>query len=332
MAITNNSSFVPTMNLFLAHFTQCNAALAPGVLLIPMPDNTTLNKVQFDGVRNGLLAQQTVVQGRLNDQQIARGDIDLQKVALLVSINLFNEVLDAFYAQTKFIGARPRVPGFNDGPENFTRPLVDAMTLWEKINAAAAPAGVVLPLVLANGTAHGSFASAISTLQFAYLAEGDATQNVALARTDRNLLQEKAYTAMKSYRLAVPAKLALHPNLVETLPVLTPAPGHTPVPVNASALFQAPDEVKVVYGASADPDLLEYQLRGTVGDKYEEDDAIVIASHGPGDAREFMTAFGLTQPGATVALKLYVVLTTGNESGSAAMVVRRPALAQPLAA
>ena len=32
MAITNNSSFVPTMNLFLAHFTQCNAALAPGVL------------------------------------------------------------------------------------------------------------------------------------------------------------------------------------------------------------------------------------------------------------------------------------------------------------
>ena len=54
----------------------------------------------------------------------------------------------------------------------------------------------------------------------------------------------------------------------------------------------------------------------------------MIASHGPGAAREFITPFGLNQPGAKIALKLYVILSTGNEAGSAAMFVERPASVQ----
>lgn len=38
-----------------------------------------------------------------------------------------------------------------------------------------------------------------------------------------------------------------------------------------------------------------------------------------------MTTFGLTQPGAQVALKVYVILNTDNEAGSAPMIVQRPA-------
>ena len=40
--------------------------------------------------------------------------------------------------------------------------------------------------------------------------------------------------------------------------------------------------------------------------------------------REFVTPFGLNQPGAKVALKVYVILTSGNEAGSAAVFVERP--------
>ena len=46
---------------------------------------------------------------------------------------------------------------------------------------------------------------------------------------------------------------------------------------------------------------------------------------------EFITPFGLTQPGAKAAFKVFVVLTTGNEAGSVERVVERP-LAVPLAA
>ena len=74
--------------------------------------------------------------------------------------------------------------------------------------------------------------------------------------------------------------------------------------------------------------LASYQLRGTVGDDYNDGDAVIIATNGPGDAREFVTTFGLNQPDAKVALKLFVILTTDNEAGSAAMFVERPAAVQ----
>jgi len=69
-----------------------------------------------------------------------------------------------------------------------------------------------------------------------------------------------------------------------------------------------------------------------VGEEYQEEDAVVIATHGPNEPREFVSTFGLTQPGAQIALKVFVILTTGNEAGSAPLLVTRPASAQLLAA
>ena len=179
-------------------------------------------------------------------------------------------------------------------------------------------------MTLADGTLVGNFSSAVSGLQFAYATLASTEQNLQLARLGRNAIQETAYAAMKAYRLIVPSRLAAHPTLVASLPALTPAPGHTPAPVNVSGVFQAPDAAKVVYSASADPDLLEYELRGTVGPEYHEDDAVLVATNGPGATREFVTTFGLTQPGVRVSLKVYVILNTGNESGSATVVIQRP--------
>ena len=60
--------------------------------------------------------------------------------------------------------------------------------------------------------------------------------------------------------------------------------------------------------------------------------ADVVQAHGPEDAREFETTFGLNQPGAQVALKVFVILETGNEAGSEVMLVTRPVNEQLLAA
>ena len=62
-----------------------------------------------------------------------------------------------------------------------------------------------------------------------------------------------------------------------------------------------------------------------MGDHYDEEDAVVIATNAPGAPREFITPFGLNQPGAKVALKVFVILTTDNEAGSAPMLVERAA-------
>lgn len=69
-----------------------------------------------------------------------------------------------------------------------------------------------------------------------------------------------------------------------------------------------------------------------MGEDYSDEDAVVIATNLPGATREFITPFGLNQPGARIAMKVYVILTTGNEAGSAAMFVQRPAAVELLAA
>ena len=324
MPITSNASYVPTLDEFSAHFTQCNAVLGASPLIIRLPDDSTINLVQFNALRTSVQTRQLAVQDKLINQQIARALVEQQKVALLDTLNAFNQFLDAYYQDTRFLPARPDAPGISDGQERFSNPLFDAMLLWEKLNSGPAPAGVTLPVTLPDGTAQGGFASAVSALQFAYLGVKQAGQAVTLARADRDLVQARAYAAMKCYRQAVPIKLELHPELVETMPRLTPAPGHTPIPVDASGVLIAPNESKIVYTASTDPTLEKYQLRGSVGDSYDEQDAVVIATNQPGAPMEFVTTFGLTQPGAKISLKVFVVLTTGNEAGSATITLQRP--------
>ena len=325
MSISSNGSYIPTMDGFLGHWELCNNALGATPLKVAKPGGPITTRAQFDTLRGTLVNNQTAVQAKLNLQQIARGTININKAALLVTLNLFIAKLDAYYQGTAFYNAKPFAPGIGEGQENFTRPLVDAMTLWELINGGAPPEGVTLPLVLSNGMDQGTFSSGVSGLQFNYQAEQAASKKVEVARADRNITQEKAYDLMKAYRLAVPSECSQFPNLLATIPKLTPDAGHTPDAVNASATYVAPSTSHVVHAASTDADVAYYDLEGTNGDEWDADDAVHLGRHYPNAANEFTVAFGLTQAGTSVALKVFVVLTTGNRAGSATMLVQRPA-------
>ena len=333
MAITGPASYSTTMGEFAAHWRACNSQLGSLPLIVRVPEsNTAVTLAQFKDLRTLLEAQRDDLLGCQINQEGARGDINLKKTPLLRQLNWFISTLDGYFQNTDFYEARPYAPSFTDGPEVFLRPLIQARNLWLKINAGPAPAGVTLPLELRAGVTQVSFAAAVAALQAAYEQEQLEGLEVTLARGKRNLTQRKAYSIMKAYREAVPGIMAEFPVCLETMPRLTPVPGHTPAPVAASAVFVAPDAARVEYAASGEAMLKRYELRGCVGADYNEEDAVVIASHGPEEAREFVTTFGLTQPGAEVALKVYVILTTGNEAGSAVMRVERPAIVQALAA
>lgn len=323
MPISNNASYIPTIDDFIGHWTLVNGFLSPP-LVVRNEVKLSSSLVQFTTLRESIRSQALGVVDLLNDQEIARGLIDLKKEQMLSWLTEFNGLMDSYWAGTRFMNARPVPPTITLGEEKFLNPMRDMSTLWAKLDADAAPAGLLLPLALSDGTVVGDFASALSGLQAAYSQERMVAQAVVLARAGREESKQSAYLTMKAYRLAVPARAKQFPTLVETVPKLTPAGGHTPDPVNASAVFQAPDQAKVVYSASADADLDHYELRGNPGNAYSDDDAVTIDTHLPGDAREFLTGFGLTQAGARVALKVYVVLTMGNEAGSAVMLVARP--------
>jgi hypothetical protein len=323
MPISNNASYIPTIDEFIGHWTQVNTFLVPP-LVVRNEVKLSSTLVQFTALRELIRSQAAGVIDLLNDQEIARGLIDLKKAQLLAWLTEFNGLMDAYWAGTRFLKARPTPPALTLGEEKFLNPMRDMASLWTKLDADAAPAGLTLPLTLSDGTVVGDFATALAVVQAAYSQERMVAQGVVLARAQREESKQSAYLTMKAYRLAVPARGKQFPALVETLPKLTPAGGHTPDPVHASAVFQAPDQAKVVYEASEDAELDHYELRGNPGDAYDDDDAVTIEQRQPGEAREFVTGFGLTQPGARVALKVYVVLTTGNEAGSGGMVVARP--------
>ena len=141
------------------------------------------------------------------------------------------------------------------------------MTVWRKMNEGIAPPGVALPVLL------------------------------QLARGERNVTLRKAYEVIKFYGEVAPGKYALHPDIIETMPRLTPLPGHTPERVNASAMFETPNQSKIQHDASTDSMLSHYELRGNAGDAYSEQDAVLLASHEPEEPMEFLTSFALTQPG-----------------------------------
>ena len=223
-------------------------------------------------MRDLLQTQQNTLQLCLTVQQIARGDILLKKIDLLSWFSMFTSLLDGYYQNTDFYAARPYAPVLTAGQEAFTRPMVDVINLWRTINAGPAPAGVTLPLELGDGTELEIFEEAVSALHELYADERKKGQDLTLARAKRDRSEDVAYETIKAYREAVPGVLTLYPELIDTLPRLTPLPGHTPDAVNASAVFQAPNATKVVYSGSNDLMLERYELRGTVGDHYDDRD------------------------------------------------------------
>ena len=190
-------------------------------------------------------------------------------------------------------------------------------------------AGVTLPLGLLGPEGSpfslAQFTALIAQLRSFADAETRALSRLRRSRSKRNFSQEQAYALMKLYRQAMPTALASSNPLQSTLPRLTPADtGSTPEPVNASAVHVSGATSKTVYDESTASDLKEYQLRGVIGEEWDDDDAVTVATNAPGAPREFTVDFGLTQPGTAIALKVYVVTTSGREKGSATLVVERP--------
>jgi len=73
MPISGPSSFVPTLNEFIGHWTDVNLILAGAGPLV-LQDGTTI--AILTGYRDQLQAFGSSIQGKLNDLQIADADVN----------------------------------------------------------------------------------------------------------------------------------------------------------------------------------------------------------------------------------------------------------------
>jgi len=321
MPLAGPSSYVPTINEFLAHWVQVNTALGGGGPLV-LSDGTTL--AILTGYRDSLMAFGSSIQGKLNDVEIARGNIEIKRAALMTRLGEFNRKVRGFLSHTAFVTALPEVPPATSSVATIVEELDDMATLWVKINAATIP-GFTGPLTLLGGYLVATFNTDLAALKTDSTTWQNAVQDVKLERERRNDLQDKVQPALRDYRVAVQGSFAETDALVESLPRMTPEPGSTPDGVTANIVWDAVLLMaKIGFTGSSNPNLSHFEIRFCAGPNYSTENEVVIGSLTPAELREFVTNHGLTTAGNTASFKVYEVLTTGNEKGSNTLVITRP--------
>ncbi|MBI5799394.1 MAG: hypothetical protein HZA92_01530 [Verrucomicrobia bacterium] len=329
MPITGPGSYVSTLNLFLPHYEQVNTTLgASGPLLLRNPNGPvppTLNRANLETWRNDLQLQHTAIEGQINDWEIAGADLRDMKVALHLRGGQFNDKVRAQLAGTHFERALPILPQPQDGQAIFMKAMDDISTLWAKINAATGIPGFTAPLLVLGGYALADFDTALGLLRVQFQTTARAEFLVSFKIEERNGTQNLVYPTLKTYRVAVPTYFAEGSPLVLTLPKLSPDPGSTPDPVNATGVWNVPTlQAKITWTLSLATDLEKYEVRWAPGSTYQAENEVVIGTVAAGAPLEFFTAQGLGQVGAVSVFKVYVLTTTGNERGSNVVKITRP--------
>lgn len=322
MPISGPSSYPPTVDDFLEHWDEVNAALGASELVL----SNGQTRGDLLNLRTALEDARDAVTDLTVDRPVARGALDLLIADLQARTVEFNERVRADLPGNALVNGLINAFKIGD-PEDVVRDTLRKVSrLWVKINAL--PPGIPgldLPLVMQDGRTLADLDGARAALRLAYVALSDTDVDLRVARGRRNNLQDEIYPILKDYRRKVPTKFPAGHAFVESLPALTPAPGSTPDAVAAEAVWvPASTQAKITWAASTEASLDHYEVRGVAGDSYLADDEVVLASVGKGAAREFLTPFALGTPGVTAGFKVYVVLDTGNERGSEPVYVTRP--------
>lgn len=319
MALTTNDSYVPVMQQFIDHWTDVNAAISPGVMLLE--GGFTL--ANFTAAQAGIQAAITAITAADNNRQITATGRDVKKAALKVRLIQFRGAVASQLADSDFGKAPPTVPTFSAAQGPFMKDIDDMADLWTKINAATIP-GFTGPLKLSGGYAVATFNTDITAMYAAYTAANSATNSSTVARRHRDNLLGPAKTRMIQYRRGVVSVLPAGHELLSSIPSITPAPGSTPAAVAATGIWSVADTLGILtWAASTNPNFDHFSIRTSPGPKYDSSEESVIIDL-PAGTLTYSTLEGLAAPGASAVYKVYVVLTTGNEKGSNVVRIVRP--------
>ncbi len=314
--ISGPSSYLPTIDTFLAHWAAVNAdPIAPS----GVETRDGKNRADLVSLRTALATANDSVQDQLNTKEISRARVENAKRAMLLRTQeLGRRLRGVLPVDSAYLKALPELPAITAAQENFLSPLKDMGNVWKHIDDEGTE------IVLADNYSLDNFQAEITELTSLYSSLQTTVMNLKIAREKRNVLQTEVRTMLGAYRPAVEGFFSPDSPLVTTIPIIYPPAGSTPDPVVATASYDAAtQEAVITFTESTDPELESYQVRAVPGPEYDGDDENVIATIPKGAPREHRTTYALAQSGAEVSVKVYVKLKTGNEAGSNAVTVRR---------
>lgn len=322
MPITTIGSYVTVMDEVAAHWEDVNTELG-GTPATDLKLEGAFTRAMFITMRNDVDASITGLEDLENAREIAGASRDGLKGTLRQKMAQFRNMLRAVLPKSKYIKAVPAVPAFGSLESRFLSPFDDMASVWARIDADSTIPGFTPPLVVGSYT-RAMFIADLAALRTAYSNWKIAQNDEEIGRRERDALLRPARERMIQYRAAVEAVLGPDHPLTQSLPILFPAPGSTPAAVTLSGSWNpAADAAVLSWTASSDPNLDEYEVRMSPGSSYDADTATVVASL-PSGTLTVETTVGLEVLGATASFKVFVKLTTGNESGSNTVTITRP--------
>ena len=319
MPIIGPSSYLPTTNEFLAHWSLVNATLGANPLTL---DQGAVTLATLTSLRDDLMAQRASVVERINTVGFVSGSVLESREALLVRLEQLLGRIRANAPNSKWTRMLPQQPSAGAALVQFQDAFTDAAHVWELWNDEMV--GFLLP----DAYSQVMFAADIAALATLSNSLSAAEKAVQSARGNRNVIQDKIRAILRDYRQAVPSFLMPGDALLTSLPRLSPERGKTPQPVAVEASFDAAtNEGVLVWSASTEDDVVRYSIRWAPGDEaedYNTEDEEVQSSVDVDEPRVFRTTKGLLLPGGVSLFRVYVINDTDNEKGSDTVVVTRP--------
>ena len=324
MPLTSLGSYLTTAQAFIAHWTSVNATLGAN----PLKLKSTYAVSDFTADRAALQTAITALEPSFNALQAAVRDRDLKKAAIKPRVLQFRNAV-RFYLQGQPIeNSLPVQPALSAIESKFLKPLDDTASLWALVNAIPATGvgsvpGFTPPLTLLGAYPIATLTTDIAALRAAYLAVSNAQVNLKIVREKRDALLPNLRARMEQYRKAILALYAPTDPFVMSLPTLTAPSGSTPDPVSVSGKWDAAlGKGVLTILPSDDPKLDYYSVRIGIAPTYKASEETVIGRIEKGETT-FETTTGLAASGSVGLFKVYVVLTTGNEKGSATVKITR---------
>lgn len=319
MPFSGPSSYLPTIDEFIQHWTDVNLALGLPPLVLPGP--YALANLTAD--RASLSTGITELVTAINDVEGHRTDRDNRKGAMRERMRQFGSFVDGILAGSSYVGRVPDLIQFGSSPGRWLIAMRDIGDIWTDINANPPP-GFTPPLTLTGGYVIATYTTDRTALETTFQNLTQTEQTVDRELQEREFLYHSIRDQLVRYRDGVLGRFNIDHPLVASIPRLVPLPGHTPEPVELEGEWNAGTGLADFnWTASTDPDLDEYELRREGSTPYNGNLEQVVASFPPGTL-SFSTAAGLPSSGSTMGFKLYVILNTGNERGSNAVTITRP--------
>jgi hypothetical protein len=265
--ISGPSSYLGTIDDFVAHWTSVNAdALAGGGLVTRSGEGLP----ELLALRAALETATNEVEAMLNGKEMARARVENGKRDLLArGQELGRRLRGLMEVDSPFLAALPEMPQQSAGQELFLRPMRDCSNIWTRIAADG------VTVTLSGGFGLNGFNSLLLTLGTRYTELSAAESDLKIAREVRNKLQGDVRELLSGYRPAVEGLFPPDSALVVSIPLIYAQSGRTPVPVVASASYDAAaQEAVVTFSESADAALDRYELRGVPGPVYEGEDEV----------------------------------------------------------